>query len=117
MIDFGREWSRHACSMAPDASEAPWPAQRERENIVGHVPLADFEFTRVGGVGDGRGTPRDLGCATRVVADQQVTPADLVNSSPHSRRAADCASTKLGVFSPSPARWTRAHAIANTGTL
>jgi hypothetical protein len=73
--------------------------------------------SRFMGVGDGRGTPRDLDRAKFRTSSQQVTAAGLANSGPHSCRAADCASMKLDVFSPSPARWTSAHAIANTGTL
>lgn len=68
------------------------------------------------GVGGGRVTPRKLGRPNVLARPQQVRAADW-NSGPHSRRAADCASTKLGVFSPSPAKWTSAHAMANTGTL
>jgi len=74
VIDFGRGWNRRAPSMASDAPGPSWPVQPEWENIF---------FQRLLAVDD-RGTPRDLGRAKFLIADQQVTAAEQANSSPHS---------------------------------
>jgi hypothetical protein len=55
--------------------------QPERENFMFRGLLADSWSMRVG---NGRGTPRHPGRAKFLIATQQVTAADSVNSVPHS---------------------------------
>src|ERR1700731_1958220 len=50
------------------------------------------------------------------ISAQAVDFADAAKSRPHSRRAAVRAEQLSVVLSPWLARWTSAHAIANTGT-
>ena len=92
-------------------------ALREAKGIIALGGTAYLHFGRVGVLAAAAVPPKDPGRAKFLNWPQYDAAADLANSEPHSRRAADCASTKLGVFSPSPARWTSAQAIANTGTL
>jgi hypothetical protein len=73
VVDFGGRRNCSAPSMAHDAPRARWPVQLERENLMFRRLLADVELV---GVGDGRGTPRDLGRAKFLIATQQVTAAD-----------------------------------------
>ena len=67
--------------VAPDASRSRRPMQPERENFMFRGLLADSWSMRVG---NGRGTPRHPGRAKFLIATQQVTAADSVNSVPHS---------------------------------
>jgi hypothetical protein len=50
------------------------------------------------------------------ISAQAVDPAEAAKSRPHSRHAAVRAEQLSVVLSPWLARWTSAHAIANTGT-
>jgi hypothetical protein len=76
-VGWALGWNWHALGAAPESSRPGRPMQLEWRNVRLGMLLAYWELKMVG---NGQGTPRDLGRAKFLVTTQQVAIAGRANS-------------------------------------